>query len=173
MNTKKTTRRERGGQFVTQPDRTGPDNPAPPAANSSPTPEERRHFKLGWWSLFVFVCLGITLEGMLAFRVGWYMDVGDNETHRLMLRLGHAHGTLLSVLNIAFAASLARLSLPAIARTLASRCLAAATLLVPGGFILGGLITHGSEPGLGIVLLPVGAILLLFGIFQVARNTGK
>ena len=62
-------------------------------------------------------------------------NVGDNETHRLMLRLGHAHGTLLSVLNIAFAASLARLSLPAIARTLASRCLTAATLLVPGGFI--------------------------------------
>jgi len=79
----------------------------------------------------------------------------------------------LSVLNIAFAASLARLSLPAIARTLASRCLTAATLLVPGGFILAGLVTHGSEPGLGIVLLPVGAILLLFGIFQVARNTGK
>ena len=172
MSKQKSTRRERGDQAA-QLARTGPANPAPPATNNSTTPEERRHFKLGWWSLFVFVCLGITLEGMLAFRVGWYMDVGDNETHRLMLRLGHAHGTLLSVLNIAFAASLARLSLPAIARTLASRCLAAATLLVPGGFILGGLITHGSEPGLGIVLLPVGAILLLVGIFQVARNTGK
>ena len=130
-------------------------NLATPAAISSATPEERRHFKLGWWSLFVFVCLGIMLEGMLAFRVGWYLDVGDNETHRLMLRLGHAHGTLLSILNIAFAASLVRLSLPDYARTLASRCLTAATLLVPGGFILGGLFTHGSEPGLGIVLLPV------------------
>jgi hypothetical protein len=79
----------------------------------------------------------------------------------------------LSILNIAFAASLVRLSLPDYARTLASRCLTAATLLVPGGFILGGLFTHGSEPGLGIVLLPVGAILLLLGIFQVALNTGK
>ena len=172
MSNYKPTRRERGEQAAQQA-RNAPANPVPSAADSNATPEERRHFRLGWWSLLVFVCLGIVLEGMLAFRVGWYMDVGDNETHRLMLRLGHAHGALLSVLNIVFAASLARLSLPAHARALASRCLAAATLLVPGGFILGGLVTHGPEPGLGLVLLPAGAILLLFGIFQVASNTGK
>ena len=172
MSNYKPTRRERGEQAAQQA-RNAPANPIPPAANNSATPEERRHFKLGWWSLFTFVCLGITLEGMLAFRVGWYMDVGDNETHRLMLRLGHAHGTLLSVLNIVFAGSLARLSLPAGARVLASRCLAAATLLVPGGFLLGGLVTYGADPGLGIILLPAGAVLLMFGIFQVARHTGK
>ena len=172
MSNYKPTRRERGEQAAQQA-RNAPANPVPSAADSNATPEERRHFRLGWWSLLVFVCLGIVLEGMLAFRVGWYLDVGDNETHRLMLRLGHAHGTLLSVLNIVFAGSLARLSLPAGARVLASRCLAAATLLVPGGFLLGGLVTHGADPGLGIILLPVGAILLLFGIFQVASNTGK
>ena len=172
MSNYKPTRRERGEQAAQQA-RNAPANPVPSAADSNATPEERRHFKLGWWSLFTFVCLGITLEGMLAFRVGWYMEVGDNETHRLMLRLGHAHGTLLSVLNIVFAGSLARLSLPAGARVLASHCLAAATLLVPGGFLLGGLVTHGADPGLGIILLPAGAVLLLFGIFQVARHTGK
>ena len=172
MSNYKPTRRERGEQAAQQA-RNAPANPVPSAADSNATPEERRHFRLGWWSLLVFVCLGIVLEGMLAFRVGWYMDVGDNETHRLMLRLGHAHGTLLSVLNIVFAGSLARLSLPAGARVLASRCLAAATLLVPGGFLLGGLVTHGADPGLGIILLPAGAVLLLFGIFQVARHTGK
>lgn len=172
MSNYKPTRRERGEQAAQQA-RNAPAKPVPSAADSNATPEERRHFRLGWWSLLVFVCLGIVLEGMLAFRVGWYMDVGDNETHRLMLRLGHAHGTLLSVLNIVFAGSLARLSLPAGARVLASRCLAAATLLVPGGFLLGGLATHGADPGLGIILLPAGAVLLLFGIFQVARHTGK
>ena len=172
MSNYKPTRRERGEQAAQQA-RNAPANPVPSAADSNATPEERRHFRLGWWSLLVFVCLGIVLEGMLAFRVGWYLDVGDNETHRLMLRLGHAHGALLSVLNIVFAGSLARLSLPAGARVLASRCLAAATLLVPGGFLLGGLVTHGADPGLGIILLPAGAVLLLFGIFQVALNTGK
>ena len=172
MSNYKPTRRERGEQAAQQA-RNAPANPVPSAADSNATPEERRHFRLGWWSLLVFVCLGIVLEGMLAFKAPWYVNVGDNETHRLMLRLGPAHGTLLSVLNIVFAGSLARLSLPARARALPSRCRAAATLRGPGGFILGGLVTHGPEPGLGIVLLPVGAILLLFGIFQVASNTGK
>ena len=162
MSNYKPTRRERGEQ-ASQQARNAPANPVPSAADSNATPEERRHFRLGWWSLLVFVCLGIVLEGMLAFKAPWYVNVGDNETHRLMLRLGHAHGTLLSVLN----------SLPAGARVLASRCLAAATLLVPGGFLLGGLVTHGADPGLGIILLPAGAVLLLFGIFQVARHTGK
>ena len=169
MSKHKPTRREQAAQQA----RNAPAHPAPPTAGGQATPEEQRHFRLGWWSLFLFVCLGILLEGMLAFKVGWYLDVGDNETHRLMLRLGHAHGTLLSVLNIAFAASLPRLGLPAGARVLASRCLAAATLLVPGGFILGSLITHGADPGLGIILLPAGAVLLLVGIFAVARHTGK
>ena len=172
MSNYKPTRRERGEQAAQQA-RNAPANPVPSAADSNATPEERRHFRLGWWSLLVFVCLGIVLEGMLAFKAPWYVNVGDNETHRRMLRLGHAHGTLLSVLNIVFAGSLARLSLPAGARVLASRCLAAATLLVPGGFLLGGLVTHGADPGLGIILLPAGAVLLLFGIFQVARHTGK
>ena len=163
MSNYKPTRRERSEQAAQQA-RNAPANPVPSAADSNATPEERRHFRLGWWSLLVFVCLGIVLEGMLAFKAPWYVNVGDNETHRLMLRLGHAHGTLLSVLNIVFAASL---------RGLASHCLAAATLLVPGGFLLGGLVTHGADPGLGIILLPAGAVLLLFGILQVARHTGK
>ena len=168
MSQQKPTRRKRSEQA-----RNAPANPGPRDPQGQATPQERWHFRLGWWSLLVFVCLGIVLEGMLAFRVGWYLDVGDNETHRLMLRLGHAHGALLSVLNIVFAASLPRVDLPVGARVLASRCLAAATLLVPGGFILGGLITHGADPGLGIILLPAGAVLLLVGIFSVARHTGK
>ena len=172
MSNYKPTRRERGEQAAQQA-RNAPAKPVPSAADSNATPEERWHFSLGWWSLLVFVCLGIVLEGMLAFKAPWYVNVGDNETHRLMLRLGHAHGTLLSVLNIVFAGSLARLSLPAGARVLASRCLAAATLLVPGGFLLGVLATTGADPGPGIILLPAGAVLLMFGIFQVARHTGK
>ena len=112
------------------------------------------------------------LEGMLAFRVSWYMDV-DNDTRRLMLRLGHAHGTLLSLVNIAFAATLARITLPAASRLWASRFLAAATLLIPSGFILGGLQIHDADPGLGIVLLPAGAILLVFALYNTARNTGR
>ena len=76
MSNQKLTRRERSDQAAQQARTT----PAPPAGNSNATPEERRHFKFGWWSLFVFVCLGISLEMMLAFRVGWYMDVDNGHT---------------------------------------------------------------------------------------------
>jgi len=164
MSKQKTTRRERSEQQIQPP-------PAKPASTTqAQLPEERRHFKFGWWSLFVFVCLGVVLETFLAFRIGWYMNTGNNETHRLMLRLGHAHGTLLSLMNIAFAAGLSRMNLDVTVRQLVSRCLTAATLLVPGGFILGGLVTHGAEPGLGIILLPVGAIFLLVALFKLANG---
>ena len=106
MNKQKPTRRERS-ELQTQSPQKKPDS----TFNSGLFPEERRHLKFGWWSLFVFVCLGILLETFLAFRIGWYMNSGDNETHRLMLRLGHAHGTFLSLVNIAYAATLSRINL--------------------------------------------------------------
>mgnify|MGYP001157319678 FL=1 len=165
MNKQKPTRRERS-ELQTQSPQKKPDS----TFNSGLFPEERRHLKFGWWSLFAFVCLGILLEIFLAFRIGWYMNSGDNETHRLMLRLGHAHGTFLSLVNIAFAATLSRINLIENIRRLSSRCLIAATLLIPGGFIFGGVITHGSEPGLGIILLPIGALFLLFALFLLARG---
>ena len=166
MSKQKPTRRERS-ELQTQVPQTKPAS----TNNSDLSHEERRHLKFGWWSLFVFVCLGIMLETFLAFRIGWYMNSGDNETHRLMLRLGHAHGTFLSLVNIAFAATLSRINLIENIRRLSSRCLIAATLLVPGGFILGGVVTHGSEPGLGIVLLPIGALFLLYALFLLANGT--
>ena len=165
MSKQKPTRRERS-ELQTHAPQTKPVY----TATSSLLPEERRHLKFGWSSLFVYVCLGILLEVFLAFRIGWYMNSGDNETHRLMFRLGHAHGTFLSLVNIAFAATLSRINLIDNIRRLSSRCLIAATLLIPGGFILGGVVTHGSEPGLGIILLPIGAIFLLFALFLLAKG---
>ncbi len=165
MSKQKPTRRERS-ELQTHVPQTKPAS----TTTLSLLPEERRHLKFGWSSLFVFVCLGILLEAFLAFRTGWYMNSGDNETHRLMLRLGHAHGTFLSLVNIAFAATLSRINLIENIRRLSSRCLIAATLLIPGGFILGGVVTHGSEPGLGIILLPIGALFLLFALFLLAKG---
>jgi ABC-type siderophore export system fused ATPase/permease subunit len=168
MSKQKNTQRDRGKQIADHA-RT---NPGQSANDNASTPEESRHFQIGWWGLLFFVGLGILLEGLMAFRIGWYMDV-NNDTRRLMLRLGHAHGTLLSLVNIAFAATLARTTLSKISRLWASRFIVAATLLIPGGFILGGVQIYDADPGPGIILLPAGAVLLLFGIFQVARNIGK
>ena len=55
-------------------------------------------------------------------------------------------------------------------RDVASSCLLASTALLPLGFLLGGVVIHAGDPGLGIVLLPVGAILLLVALSLVVRG---
>jgi hypothetical protein len=128
------------------------------------------HAAFGAWSLLFFVALGLGLEALHGLKLGWYLDAG-RETRRLLLTLGHAHGTLLSVLNLVFALSLRTGLVPEDPppRTL-SRCLLAATVLVPGGFLLGGLMIHGADAGLGVLLVPVGAALLLAALYLMARG---
>ena len=65
----------------------------------------RRHLLFGWWSLLVFLSLGLGLETLHGFKVGWYLDVA-NEARRLTWTLAHAHGTLLGLIHLGFAWSL-------------------------------------------------------------------
>src|SRR2546423_2621280 len=58
-----------------------------------------RNLRFGWWSLLVFLSLGGLLETLHGFKIGWYVDVG-NEMRRLMFTLAHAHGTALALVNI-------------------------------------------------------------------------
>ena len=55
----------------------------------------------------------------------------------------------------------------------ASRALQWGAVLVPAGFLLGGLVIHDGDPGLGVMLVPVGALLLLYGVGRVARDLAK
>ena len=41
-------------------------------------------------------------------------------------------------------------------REFASRCLLIASVLIPGGFIMGGIHIYDGDPGLGVMLVPVG-----------------
>ena len=131
----------------------------------------RRHLRLGWWSLLVFATGGLVLESFHGFKVRAYLDV-SNETRRLMWTLAHAHGTLLAVLNVLFGLSL-RIApeLTASNPQLVSRVLIGATVLVPAGFFLGGVAFYAGDPGVGVLLLPVGALLLLIALFLIARAT--
>jgi len=72
---------------------------------------QRLHLRVGWWSLLVFLTLGLVLEALHGFKLGWYLDV-SNQTRPLMWTQAHAHGTLLAMVNIAFALTAARLALP-------------------------------------------------------------
>lgn len=128
------------------------------------------HLRIGWWALLLFLSLGIALETMHGFKVRWYLDV-SNETRRLMWTLSHSHGTLLAILNVVFAGTLRGLPHWRGSRAIASRCFLGALVLLPLGFLLGGLFVHGGDPGLGILLVPPGAALLLVAVLLTARAT--
>ncbi len=132
----------------------------------------RRHLIEGWGGLFVFTCLGVTLECLLAFKVPLYVDV-DSESRRLLWRLAHAHGTLLSLIHLAAAFSFGRFAESAFPRPagLISGTLSGAGLLIPGGFFLAGLDAHSGDPGLSIALVPAGALLLLVALAFCARES--
>ena len=150
-----------------------------------------RHLRIGWWTLLLFLCLGIVLEGMHGFKVAWYLNVGT-ETRRLMWRLAHAHGAFLGLVHVAFAATLflwaglatgsgrggkkqsqRQIKLPDEPTAwcqFASRLLTGASIALPGGFLLGGVVIRGGDPGLGVLLLPIGAAMLLVAVLCVARG---
>jgi hypothetical protein len=88
-----------------------------------------------------------------------------------MWTLAHAHGTLLALINLVFATTVHLLALTPKARKVASILLSGATVLMPSGFFLGGLVFYGGDPGFGILLLPLGAIFLLVAVYLVARGT--
>ena len=132
----------------------------------------RLHLRFGWWSLLFFLALGLVLDTLHGFKIGWYLDV-SNTTRRLMWTLAHAHGTLTSLVHLVFALALHAFPTAA-GRWLrfASACLIASTILLPGGFFLGGIVIYGGDPGVGILLTPVGAVTLMIAVFLAARNLG-
>jgi hypothetical protein len=132
----------------------------------------QRHLRLGWWSLLVFAGLGLALESFHGFKVRAYLDV-SSETRRLMWTLAHAHGTLLSLVNILFGLSIRVVpEMSAQDRPLISRCLIGASVLLPAGFFLGGAAFYGGDPGVGVLLVPIGAVSLIAAVFLLARQVG-
>ena len=132
----------------------------------------KRHVRFGWWSLLGFLILGFGLELLHGFKAGLYLDVG-NETRRLMWTLAHAHGALLGLVHILYALCLRLFPSMAVgARRPISVSLIGASVLLPGGFFLGGLRVYGGDPGLGILAVPVGAALLAIAVFLIARASG-
>jgi hypothetical protein len=132
-----------------------------------------RHLRFGWWLLFLSSAFGLALEALHAWKRAAYLDVGQ-ETRRLMWTLSHAHGTGLALLNLLFGATLHHLG-GWRGRRLerASACLIAASLLMPAGFLLGGVFARAGDPGLGALLVaPGGALLLLaLGLTVAAAHT--
>ena len=142
---------------------------------ASATSLVRHHLSIGWWTVLIFLTLGLVLETLHGFKIAEYVKV-SNEIRRLMWTLAHAHGTLLGLVNLAFAWTAQTFpAWPESRRHLASNALLGATLLMPAGFFLGGLFFYAGDPGLGILLVPVGGLLLFIAVLLTAlavRQTG-
>ena len=135
----------------------------------TPPDYSQRHLRLGWWWLFVFAGLGLILETLHGFKIGAYLSV-SNETRRLMWRLAHAHGTLLGAVNVLYGLTLRGLNPPARDPRTISQCLLGASVLLPLGFFLGGVQFYAGDPGLGVLVVPVAAVLLLAALFLIASG---
>ena len=115
--------------------------------------------------LALFLASGLWLEAMFGLRAaGWI----DDELRREFLRLGHAHGGLLALVNVALAWALTRLQTPeSWARKIRLASLVGAAL-VGAGFMLGGLVHGPTDPGPPILVVPAGAMLLLCSLVATA-----
>lgn len=171
--------------------RRGPEAGGPGRDIPGPTPLEvlaARHWRWGWWSLWAFLCLGLGLEMLHGFKDPGYVAPSQS-TRRLMWTLAHAHGTLLALVQLAFAAFLGTVAgrLGGVAAagvqaegrgergrrwSWASSLLGAAQALLPIGFLLGGWFIRGGDPGLGVFLVPVGALCLVVSVGLIASAAG-
>jgi hypothetical protein len=125
--------------------------------------QARVHELWGWTGLLVFAGLGLSLEMLHGVKASFLLDP-EFHLRREMWRLAHAHGTLLSLVQLAFSSALARGRLTQGRAPLASAFLRGALVLLPAGFFLGGVAPSESDPWIGIWLVPVGAGVLLLGL---------
>ena len=134
----------------------------------SPAQQTTGLIRQGWISLAAWIVFGLLIEGLIGFRSPVLLD---DSTRRDMFRLAHAHGTLLNLVLIA-AAICARLDLIRFGRV-TSLGLRAAVVLLPGGFLLGGIWHFKDDPGVAILLVPVGAVLLPTTALQIGCSVGR
>ena len=116
----------------------------------------------GWIGVAVWMTLGLLLEGLLGYRAPSYLE---DAQRRELLRLAHAHGTVLSGLLVF--AGLTMQQLKAFTRP-ANLALRSGSLLMPLGFLLAGIWHPDGDPGLGIWLVPPGALMMIFGVAALA-----
>ncbi|MBM3986935.1 MAG: hypothetical protein FJ294_03140 [Planctomycetes bacterium] len=123
--------------------------------------------RTGWILLAMSLPLGLALEALHAFKVRGFLE---SAVRREMWRLAHAHGTLLALLLIGFAA-VAERHLASERHAAIARDLRVGAVLMPAGFFLGGVLNSEGDPSLGVALVPVGALFLVVALVRAALST--
>lgn len=122
----------------------------------------------GWWSLAVWLSFGLFLEGLIGFRTPVYLQ---DEMRRELFRLAHAHGTVLSVVLLVAVAFVERsLASPP---TVALRLLQLGTLIMPLGFLIGGIWHTETDPNFAVFLSPAGGLMIIFAVISIAFTVRK
>ena len=125
-------------------------------------PSLTKTLRTGWALLAIALPLGVTLEALHGFKVQAYLA---SEVRREMWRLAHAHGTLLGILCLVFAA-VAEKHLSDAARGSIAKLTRWGAVLMPLGFFAGGILNSEGDPSLGIVLVPIGGVLLVIALVR-------
>lgn len=127
----------------------------------------RASLRYGWTAIALFLLVGLVLEFFHLVKAPFYVETA---LRRELWTLAHAHGTLLGLINVGFAATGMRCLDGEAARARASWLLRAGAATVPAGFFLGGIANAEGDPSLFIVLVPAGALLMLAGAIITARG---
>ena len=133
---------------------------------STMDPASRACLRFGWTALAAFMLLGLGLEALHLIKAPLYLEA---HLRRDLWTLGHAHGVLLGLANVVFALA-SHHAIPDPARRVApARALRAAGLLLPLGFLLGGIGNAEGDPSLFILLAPAGALCAIYAAARTAR----
>ena len=137
--------------------------------NDDPTPSACSPLLLrtGIWLLAVSLPLGLTLEALHAMKVQVYLG---SALRRELWTLAHAHGNLLGILCLVFALLAPTLLAEPRARQRVERLLSLGAVLMPLGFLLGGVLSSESDPSFGIALVPIGGVLVFVALAIAARR---
>ena len=131
----------------------------------APDPAARLCLRAGFLLLAVSLPLGLTLETLHALKLPQYLR--STLRHELW-RLAHAHGSMLGILCLCYAA-LVRQLVGAPGRKLGvARWLVAGSIAMPAGFFLGGVLNSEGDPSLFILIVPAGALCLLLALWRSA-----
>jgi len=123
--------------------------------------------RVGGFGLIVWLVSGIGLEGLNGFKLASYLQDG---LRRDMWMLAHAHGTALSLVALVLAWAGPLAALPEKRARFADRLFSVGAVLVPLGFLLGGAWHSESDPGLGILLVPIGGLSAAGGLLMTFRR---
>jgi hypothetical protein len=133
-------------------------------------PTSRASLRFGWTAVAGFLLLGLVLESFHLWKAPFYLE---HRLRRELWTLAHAHGTLLGALNVLFALTALACLPDEKARRRAGAALRAGGLLVPLGFLLGGIGNSEGDPSPFILLVPAGAVLAFLGVGALARGAWR